>query len=138
MALALAAAYADTTSDDSEKGDCMAILTKEDVLNAPDIREKVVEVPEWGGSVKVKTFTRAQHQVMRERAVIDGVFSKNRYEMLMFVEGVVEPKFTESDVEAILQKSSTAVGRVMEEILSVIGAGPEGVASAQMKFPVQS
>ena len=45
------------------------ILTVEDILTAPDIQEKVVEVPEWGGAVKIKSFTKARQLQLRSQAV---------------------------------------------------------------------
>jgi hypothetical protein len=32
-------------------------LTVEDILNAKDLREKVIEVPEWGGSLTIRELT---------------------------------------------------------------------------------
>jgi hypothetical protein len=46
------------------------ILSVEDILTAPDIAEKVVEVPEWGGAVKIRSFTKARQIALRNEAMV--------------------------------------------------------------------
>jgi len=38
----------------------MALLTKQEILAAQDLRTEDVEVPEWGGTVRVRTLTGAE------------------------------------------------------------------------------
>lgn len=47
----------------------MALLTAAQILAAPDVKFEDVEVPEWGGSVRIGTLTAAQ---------------RDRYDLLMF------------------------------------------------------
>ena len=44
------------------------ILTVEDILSAPDLPEKEVHVPEWGGSVRIRGFSKATQQELRRQA----------------------------------------------------------------------
>ena len=38
----------------------MALLSRDDILNADDLTIETVAVPEWGGEVNVKTLTGAE------------------------------------------------------------------------------
>jgi hypothetical protein len=38
----------------------MALLSRDDILNADDLTIETIAVPEWGGEVNVKTLTGAE------------------------------------------------------------------------------
>lgn len=103
----------------------VSILSIEDILSKDDLEERVVEVPEWGGSVRIKAFTKARQQEMRKRATIKGEIDTDRLEMFLFIEGVVEPRFTADHYEQLRGKNAGAVDKVLQEIarLSGVSAG---------------
>lgn len=111
------------------------ILTLEQVLEAPDLEEREVEVPEWGGSVKIRSFSKAAQQDLRRKAMVKNELDTDRLEMLMFIHGVVEPQFTEEHYEALRQKSAGAIDRVLRAILELSGLTREAVDQAKRLFP---
>jgi hypothetical protein len=101
------------------------ILTAEEILAAADVGEKVVPVPEWGGAVRIRGLTKAMQQHLRRAATVGNTVDADRLELLMFVHCVVEPKFTEEQVEALRQKSAAAIDRVLREVFALQGITPE-------------
>lgn len=112
----------------------LAMLSVEQIMAAPDLRERVVSVPEWGGSVRVRGFTKGRQQALRHQATVKGVIDSDRLELLMFVHGVVEPVFTADHAQALTEKSAGAVEAVLKAILEVSGMTPEARQDAERSF----
>lgn len=111
------------------------ILSVEDILTAPDIQERVVEVPEWGGAVKIKSFTKQRQIQLRAQAVDGkGEVDSERMELLMFIEGVVEPRFSAQHIDLLKEKSASAMDRVLSAILDLGGLTPERQAEMERDF----
>ena len=97
------------------------VLTIDEILAAKDVQEETVEVPQWGGAVKVAGFTKARQQEMRKEATVAGEVDGDRLEMFMFIEGVIDPKFTRDHYEQLRNKSAGAVDTVLRVILKMSG-----------------
>lgn len=120
------------------------ILTVEEILAAPDIVEQVVEVPEWGGSLRIRSFTKAQVQFMSERAskqTLDRrtgqatrVVDADRLNDIMFAEGVIEPRFSPEQVAALASKNAAPYLRVMKAILQLSGLSDTSTGAAEATF----
>ena len=110
------------------------ILSVEDILTAPDIQEKVVEVPEWGGAVKIRSFTKQRQIQLRAQALVGGEVDSERMELLMFIEGVVEPKFGVEHIDLLKGKSASAMDRVLGAILELGGMTPEAQNEMERDF----
>lgn len=113
----------------------MSRLTREAILSAPDIIEKEIDIPEWGGSVLIRTLTKAQQVKLRKEATVDGHLDENRLEILIFVHGVVEPQFTADDHDKLKEKSASAMDRVLLEIYRGSGMTKEEAARIERAFP---
>ncbi|NOZ27960.1 MAG: hypothetical protein GXP39_07910 [Chloroflexi bacterium] len=114
------------------------ILSVEQVLEAPDLEERVIEVPEWGGAVRIRSFSKATQQELRKKATVKGEIDGDRLEMLMFIHGVVDPAFTEEHYELLRKKSAGAIDRVLRAILELSGLTREAVEEAKRSFPEES
>jgi hypothetical protein len=99
----------------------MGKLTVEDILSSVDVEEQEVEVPQWKGTVTIRPFTKEAQQRARKQAMSDGEIDTDRLEMILFIEGVIEPKFTEDHYEALRQKNAAAIDLVLKEIMSASG-----------------
>ena len=119
------------------------ILSVEEILGAPDIREEVVEVPEWGGAVRIRAFTKAQQQAIRDDATLKantrdgkaGTLDTSRLEMLTLIRGIVEPKFQDAHILNLREKSSSAIERILKAILVLSGMAENAVEQAEATFP---
>ncbi len=110
------------------------ILSVEDILSAPDLEEMIVAVPEWGGSVKIRSFSKQRQLQMRKDSMNGNEVDSERMELLMFIEGVVEPKFTTAHIDALRQKSAVAMDRVLQAILKLGGLTPDEQGEIEKSF----
>lgn len=93
-------------------------------LLAPDIEERDIDVPEWGGKVRVRAFSKGQMQELRDQSTIAGQVDGDRLEILMLVHGVVRPEgLTPGHYELLRQKSVGVFNRVAVAINDLCGFG---------------
>lgn len=110
------------------------ILTRQQVLEASDLEEATVEIPAWGGAIKVRGFTKAQQQSIRKQAMVDGKMDEDRFEVLMFIQGVVEPEFGPDDFELLRGKSAMSMDLVLAKILELSGLTPKALKESERTF----
>lgn len=114
----------------------MRILTAEEIFAAKDIEERTVPVPQWGGAVRIKTLTQKQAGDLRKRATRTNPITRTAeidndlLEALLFVEGVIEPKFTMADYGKLQDKSMSAVSTVLKQIMDASGLTEDAMKDA--------
>lgn len=97
-------------------------LTLEDIEAVPDIQEDDVEVPEWGGTVRVRGFTKELEMSIREEAKdADDEIDREKLEMLFLVYGMIEPQASAASIPMLMSKSSAATNRVLRKIMELSG-----------------
>jgi len=114
------------------------MLTTEDILGAVDIPEELLYVPEWGGTLLLRAFSKGVEQRLRTESGGRENFDMDRFEMLLFIEGVVEPKFDISQMDALKAKGTVPFDRVVNAVMKLTGLTKEAVAEAKATFPPQS
>ena len=118
------------------------ILTADEIWAAKDIEEKEVYVSQWGGSVIIRTLSQKQSADLRKRAQRMNPQTKQiemdneTLEALLFIEGVVQPKFTMADYGRLMDKSMAAVTTVLRAVMDNSGFSSEAVSEAT-KSPVE-
>ncbi len=111
------------------------MLSKDDIWAAKDIEERTVDVPQWGGAVRIRTFSKIQADQMRKRATLkdragkDYVDSDN-LEALLFCEGVIDPKFDVEEYGRLEEKSAVAIGLILKAIMDASGLSDLAVSEA--------
>ena len=97
-------------------------LDRSAILGASDITIEEIEIPEWGGFVRVKALTAAQ----RDQFEADSVQKKGkdtsvnmaniraRLVALTVVDAQGDPMFTRADIHALGDKSGSALGRIWD------------------------
>lgn len=113
------------------------ILSVEDILGATQLEERMVEIPELGGSVKIREFDKGRQQWIRTQAKDrrTGKLDEGKLELLMFAYGVVEPVFTVEQVEGLRKVKSAILDRVLKEISAISGLTDEAVEEEAENFP---
>jgi hypothetical protein len=97
-------------------------LNLDAILAAPDVTESDVDVPEWGGKVKVKALSKAdQIRVRKDATDNKGNVDDVRMEGGLLVAGVVEPALETKHIPDLFAKSASAVDKVLQAILGVSG-----------------
>jgi hypothetical protein len=117
----------------------MAILTKAQILAAEDLTTELVEVPEWGGEVLVRSLTgQARDQYEADFLLIDTSKGKPSYDMdlenararlvaLSVVDEAGRLLFDDDDVRELGTKSALALDRVYATAKRISGLSDEDV-----------
>jgi len=113
----------------------LKLLSVEDILSVDDLPEQVIDVPEWGGQVRVKAFSKARELAIRNEAGgVDGL-DNEKFEMLLFVYGVIDPVFTSEQVGLLKEKNGRVIDRVITRIMEMSGLTEEARQKAKSTFP---
>ncbi len=111
----------------------MAFLTRDQILNANDLVYEDIDVPEWGGKVRVRALTGAERDRF-EAAILEqrGRGVRVRLEnarALIAAMSIVDSEgnrlFSDRDVQALGQKSAAALDRVTTVAMRLSGLGPD-------------
>jgi hypothetical protein len=103
-----------------------------------DLVEETLEVPEWGCSVKVRSFTAGQNAVIKQRGLAfkgeDTKVAWAEMEIAQFQQGVVDPRFTEEQVRKLHATSGRGFARVIQKLDDLSGTDKEALRKAQDEF----
>ena len=111
------------------------LLSRDEILAAADMTYEDVDVPEWGGAVRVKALSGAERDQF-ESSVIERRGKKTRWNMsnlrarlvaLSVVDESGKRLFRFSDVEALGAKSAAALQRVFDVAMRLSGMRQEDV-----------
>lgn len=113
----------------------MAILNRDAILSAQDIKRELVSVPEWGGDVYVRALTGAERDSF-EASVVEQrgkkqIFHTQDIRAKLVARAVVDESgnriFTDTDVKALTQKSASALQRLFEVAQRLSGITEDAV-----------
>jgi len=111
------------------------ILTRDLILQANDLRRELVEVPEWGGVVYVRSLTGAERDRFEASILrMNGVEPQMRFEnfrarmvAMTIVDSDGKQLFSEADIEALATKNAAALERVFKTAQKLSGFTKEDV-----------
>ena len=112
----------------------MGFLSAENILAAEDFRYAVVDCPEWGGSVRVRSLSGGQRTVITQR--VQDKNTEDLEEMLVVMACVNEDGtriFTNKDIEALKKKSAAVTSRIAKKVMEISGIGTEAAAVEEAK-----
>ena len=95
------------------------ILNKEAILACKDLKQEIVEVPEWGGSVIVRTMTGTERDAFEQSITKDGVQYNTdniraRLVSLTLIDEDGNRLFTDKEVESVGGKAASALVRLYD------------------------
>jgi hypothetical protein len=114
------------------------------IFSADDITKELVEVPEWGVTVQLRSMTAAERAGMTEAASTKGdKVNISLMYALCVIATVYDPTtglpiFTANDKEAILSKSGVVIERLATKALGASGLADKAVDEASARFPEES
>lgn len=117
------------------KSPVLPFLTAEAILSADDQPKKEVKVPEWGGSVWVRTMSSVERdkyekEVQRsEDSVPDNFRAKLAVKTVCDKDGNL--LFSEDQAEALGKKSAKVLDRIFSAIMSLNGFSDKDIAELQ-------
>ena len=107
------------------------MLTRDQILQADDLKHIDVDVPEWGGQVRVKVLSMRERIRFQDAArTKDGKTPENIMELLVVacaIDEKGEPLFKPEDVAALGEKSSEAVRKVFDKAMDLNGMNEKSV-----------
>lgn len=101
----------------------MAMLSREDILAAKDLKYMDLDVPEWGGEVRIKMLTGAERDEFESSTVKMGKNGKPEQNLanlrarlvsLCLVDDENRPLFSKQDIGHLGMKSAAALERVFK------------------------
>lgn len=106
------------------------MLNRDQILGAEDIKIETVDVPEWGGTVRVRTLTAADR--LRVVGTVDPkVDTRIIYVAAALIDDKGEPLMTAADIPALMVKSAKATDRVYEVVARLNGLGTKATGDAE-------
>ncbi len=91
----------------------MALLSKAAILAAKDLKHEDVDVPEWGGAVRIQQMTGATAEEFAKSAA-DGRFSITRYVAACMVDKNGDRLFSDAEVEEMGRKNAAVIQRLFK------------------------
>ncbi|MBS1170024.1 MAG: hypothetical protein H6R01_942 [Burkholderiaceae bacterium] len=116
------------------------ILSKADIMAANDLKTETVEVPEWGGSVIVRTMTGLDRDQFEASMIKEDVGGKRQPDLtnmraklvaLTVVDESGDRVFEPSDIDALARKSCEALDRVYRAAQKINGIGASALDGAE-------
>jgi hypothetical protein len=120
----------------------MSYLNKGDILGASDDEFVDVDVPEWGGKVRIKGLSGAERdrfesslaKMHKGQMVPDLINSRARLVAMSIVDDNGRRMFADTEVVQLGSKSSKALDRVFEAATRLSGINPEEIEKIQEDF----
>ena len=124
------------------------ILNRDQILSIADLKTELVEMPEWGGSVYVRGMNGAERDkfegsLVEQRGKERKVNTANiraKLASLTICDESGKRLFSEADVQAISQKSASALQRIFEvaqRLSGITDADVEELAEEIEKDPFE-
>jgi hypothetical protein len=108
------------------------MLNREQILAANDAQTKDVDVPEWGGTVRIAVMSGAARDALQ--SAIDQKKGNAYFEASLVVATVVDSTgaqlFTEDDIDALRAKSAPVLTRVAAEAMAINKIGEAATEKA--------
>jgi hypothetical protein len=111
------------------------ILSLNEILAVEDVTERTVPVPQWGGSVVVRSITKRQMKEIKEQSRDnDGELQEDLVEKAIFMHGLINPEVDEAGYEKLLDKSAAAVDTITKAILESSKLTEDSVKKSEKQF----
>jgi hypothetical protein len=124
----------------------MTLLSKTAILTANDLQTEDVEVPEWGGAVRVRSFTGRERDAF-EASMVRGDGKDRRVDLtnmrarlvgLTVIDETGQRLFTDEEVDLLGAKSGAALDRVFavaQKLNGLSGADVEELSKNSSGVP---
>lgn len=100
------------------------MLNREALLNAPGPATTIIEVPEWGGQLRIKAFSGTERAEFAKICAADDKIMAEIFGKVLILGCVEEngsPLLGAADVDTIMAKDGRVVQRVAEAIMEFNG-----------------
>lgn len=112
----------------------MNLLNKSAILSSPDLKHEDVPVPQWGGTVRVRTMTGMERDEFRTSISGEGGIPVGKFAAALLVACLVDESgqrlFTADDMEALQRKSAASLDAPAAVAMRLNGLGGSAVEAA--------
>lgn len=114
----------------------MSIL-RDKILNSHDIQHEIVEIPEWGCSLLVKSMTGKERSLLFSTAIdAKGKFDFEKAYPVILIASVYDPEtgekvFGQADMDLLNTKNAAAMERIAKVAMRLSGLDSESVTRAE-------
>ena len=116
----------------------MRLLTKSAILGASDLKHEDVEVPQWGGSVRVRMMNGIERDEFRAAIADDGLVPVGRFSAALLAATCIDEAgvrlFSMDDMEALQAKSAKSLDAPAAVAMRLNGLGGAAVEEAAKNF----
>ncbi|MCX4686761.1 hypothetical protein OG401_21010 [Kitasatospora purpeofusca] len=120
----------------------MALLSKDQILTAPDIQTEDVDVPEWGGTVRLRGLSGAEREAWEQSMLVAGpngtriqrpgaVDTRARLLVRCIIDTDDELMFTDADIPALNAKAAAGLDRLVDVARRLSRLGKQEEAAAE-------
>jgi hypothetical protein len=118
------------------------VLNRDQILAVEDLPHKDVEVPEWKGSVRIRTMTAGERDDFESSVNEIGTdgkvkFNRENFRAKLLAKVIVgedgKRLFTDADIKALGSKSAAAINRLFAVAQEINGLSAEVKADAEKK-----
>lgn len=113
----------------------MGRLSVEQIVSADDLGKAEVEMPEWEGSVLIRGLGYGEWVDLRDASMVGGQQDEKVFSRLLLSAALVEPDVTPEQADLLLAKSTPAVNRLVDHILSLSKITDGSMTEAEATFP---
>lgn len=110
-------------------------LTAEQILSADDFRYAEVDVPEWGGTVRVRTMSAKQRDALNRMFKDRGEVESTEFMLLMCVVDENGNRVLKREhLDMLKEKSVAPINRIVKAISDLMGTSSDAVESAEKNY----
>ena len=111
---------------------------REQIFAAKDIKEEIVDVPEWGVKIKLKSLTGEQGKDAWRKTPknADGDINNVEYGYFLFIKSAHDvktdrPLFGDEDLPRLMTKNLGVLARLSQKVTAISGLDLEAVEKAE-------
>ena len=112
----------------------MRLLNKLAILGALDLKHEDVEVPAWGGSVRVRVMTGAERDDFRTAIQSDDAVPVGKFSVALLAATLIDEAgirlFTMDEVDQLAEKNAASLDKVAAVAMRLNGLGGSAVEDA--------
>lgn len=112
----------------------MALLSKSSILQAADLQHEDLPMPQWGGTVRVRTMTGQERDEFRMAVSAEGGVPVGQFNaallLVTLVDEAGERLFTPDDMAALQKKNAATLDRLALVAVRLNGLGGQAVEGA--------
>lgn len=105
----------------------MKLLNKKAILAADDLKHEDVDVPQWGGTVRVRMMTGAERDEFRTSIASGDGIPVGRFSVALLAATLIDEKgarlFTMEDIDQLAEKSAESIDKPAAVAMRLNGLG---------------